>query len=203
LYDHTAQQLFLRLAALILLIAVQGGAVAAAAVALGDKGVRHDGRLSLNPLTHLDLIGLVSALFFSIGWAKTVAIEPAALRGGRAALLLPVVAGFLATLGLVLLLVVARAALLPLLPDSAAETLYAFVTVAGPLGIAFALANLLPLPPFTGGLLLLAVKPDSARLLRRAQLYAGLLVLALSAFGLLQGLVAPAERPLAWLLLRQ
>ena len=47
------------LCALILFIAVQGGAVATAAVALGDKGVRHDGRLSVNPLIHLDLIGLL------------------------------------------------------------------------------------------------------------------------------------------------
>ena len=202
MYDFTLQQLAYRLVALILAIALHGAAVAATAVMLGDKGVRHDGRLSLNPLPHLDLIGLVSALFFSIGWVKPLAIDPAALRGGRAALVPIVLVGCAAILALTALLVFLRALLLPLLPYSGGESFYAFVTIAGPLWIAFALANLLPFPPFTGGLLLLAVKPGSTRLLRRAQLYAGLLMLLLAAFGLLQRLLAPAEAWLGALLLR-
>lgn len=203
MYGYTAQQLVLRLAILLLVLAVQGGAVAATAAALGDKGVRHDGRCTLNPLSHLDLIGLLSALFFSIGWVKPIAIDERALRGGRAALLLPLLAGFVAILALVPLLLVLRAALLPLLPETAAQTLFALVTVAGPLAFSFALANLLPLPPFSGALLLQAASPALARSLMRSPILAGLLMLGLAWSGLLGSLLAPAEGLLAGLLLRQ
>jgi len=202
LYDYTLQQLLLRLAILLPILAVHGGAVAATAAALGDKGVRHDGRCTLNPMVHLDLIGLLSALFFSVGWVKPIAIDEAALRGGRPALLLPVVAGFGAVVALVPLLLFLRAALLPHLPETGAETLFALVTVSGPLAISFALANLLPLPPFTGGLLLQAASPALARLLIRARTVAGLLMLALAWFGLIGRLLAPGEALLAGLLLR-
>jgi Zn-dependent protease len=203
LYDYTAQQLVLRLAIVLLLIALQGGAVAATAAALGDKGVQHDGRRTLSPLPHLDLIGLLSALFFGVGWIKPIAIDARLLRGGRAALPLPVLAGFLAILALVPLLLALRAALLSSLPDTAAQTLFAFVTAAGPLAISFALGNLLPLPPFTGGLLLQAVSPSLARALWRMPILAGLVMLGLAWLGLFGSLLAPVERWLGLMLLRQ
>ena len=191
MYDYTLQQLVLRLAILLLLVAVEGWAIAATAEALGDKGIAHDGRRTLNPLAHLDLLGLATALFFSAGWVKPIAIEERSLRGGRFALLLPVLAGCAAAIGLLLLVLVVRALLLPLLPDTQARTLFALGTVAGPLILAFALANLLPLPPFAGALLLQALSPALARPLRRLHLPAGLAMLALAWLGVFDRLLAP------------
>lgn len=203
MYDYTLQQLVLRLAILLLILSVHGAAVAGAAAALGDKGVRHDGRCTLNPLAHLDLVGLLSALLFSVGWVKPIAIDARALRGGRAALLLPVLAGFGAILALVPVLLFLRALLLPHLAETGADTLFALVSAAGPLAISFALANLLPLPPFTGGLLLQAASPHLARPLIGARIVTGLVMLALAWLGLIGRLLAPAEALLAGLLLRQ
>jgi hypothetical protein len=56
LIDYTLQQIVLRLLAMVF-IAVHGVAVAGTACALGDPGPRYDGRLTANPLAHLDVLG--------------------------------------------------------------------------------------------------------------------------------------------------
>src|SRR5262249_49317916 len=76
LIDFTLQELVSRLCAFVAIAGVRGAAIAAAACALGDQGPRHDGRLRLNPLAHLDLLGTVSGVLFSVGWAKPVAVDP-------------------------------------------------------------------------------------------------------------------------------
>ena len=70
--DYSLQQLGLRLAAYVFIGTVHGFAVAASAVALGDEGPRHDGRLSVNPLAHLDVIGTASGVLFSAGWIRPI-----------------------------------------------------------------------------------------------------------------------------------
>src|SRR5258708_22939023 len=81
--DLTLQQLVLRLIAYVFIAAVHGLAVAAVAVAMGDQGPRYDGRLRLNPLAHLDIIGTASGALFSVGWIRPIAIDPLELRLGR------------------------------------------------------------------------------------------------------------------------
>jgi hypothetical protein len=197
-YDLTAQQFGLRLAGLVLLIAVQGGAVAAVAVLLGDRGPRHDGRLTLNPVAHLDLLGLLSGLVFSLLWTKPVAVDPAALRGGRAALVAVVLGPFVAVLALVPLLGLLRRLVLPLLSDTLSQSVFALIDVTDTLCLWCALVNLLPLPPFVGAQLLTALGLRWTRL----QGAAGFVVLVLAAAGLVGTLLAPAESVLAGLLLR-
>ena len=50
---------------------------------LGDPTPKYEGRLSLNPLRHLDLIGTLCLLFFHMGWAKPVRINTAYYRNKR------------------------------------------------------------------------------------------------------------------------
>src|SRR6516165_496890 len=114
----------MRLCAVLFVSALQGAAMAAAACVLGDQGPRHDGRLTLNPLAQLDLLGGFVALVFSIGCAKWIAIDPRELRRGRIDLVLVIVAGLAAILLGVLALRLVRPLLLPLLPDTAAATAF-------------------------------------------------------------------------------
>ncbi len=53
------------------------------ALKCGDTTARDMGRLSLNPLRHLDLVGTVSMFLMGIGWAKPVPVNPACFRNGR------------------------------------------------------------------------------------------------------------------------
>jgi Zn-dependent protease len=197
LLDFTLNQLVLRLCALVFIAGVHGTAVAAAACALGDQGPRYDGRLRLNPLVHLDLLGTLSGVLFSVGWAKPVAIDPAAVRPGRIGLVLIVIAGTAATLLSALVLVLVRPMLLPMLADTASQTLFALIETIGQLSLWFALVNLLPVPCLTGGHLFTALMPAWRDILRRSQPYTAVLLTVLAGFGVVTGTLGGAYRVLA------
>jgi Zn-dependent protease len=195
--DLTLQQLGLRLVAFVFVATVHGIAVSAAAVAMGDQGPRYDGRLSLNPLAHLDLVGMVCAMLFPVGWIKPVAIDPFALRTGRIGLAIVVAGGVGATLLSALALGLARPLILPLLPDTASTTAFALIDFVIALSLWFTLVNLLPLPPFTGAHLLAIAAPAYGKVLTRIAPYAGL-VLAVAAWsGIIATALGPAYRILA------
>jgi Zn-dependent protease len=164
---------------------------------LGDAGPRHDGRLSLNPFAHVDVLGGLSAVLFSIGWIKPVAIDPAQLRPGRVGLVLVVAAGAAATLLCALALRLLRPLLLPLLPDTASALAFALIETTMQLSLWFALVNLLPLPCLTGGHLLTAVAPQWRDAFWRSRLAVAVLLTVLAATGWMTGLLAPAYQVLA------
>jgi Zn-dependent protease len=197
LIDFTPQQLILRLCALLFIAAVHGAVVAGTAVVLGDAGPRHDGRLSLNPFTHLDILGSICGVLFSLGWIKPTAIDPAELRPGRIGLALVVIAATAATLLSALALRLVRPMVLPLLPDTASSVVFALIETTGQLSLWFALCNLLPLPCLTGGHLLNAVAPQWRNVFRWSGLFAAVLLALLAATGWVTGLLAPAYRMLA------
>jgi Zn-dependent protease len=192
--DFTLSQLLMRACAALLIATLQGSAIAMAAGALGDAGPKHDGRLSIDPLRHVDLLGGAVAVIFAIGWGRWVAIDPRALRHGRLDLLLVVVAGFVAIMLGVLGLRFARPFLLPLLPDTAAATAFALIQTSIELGLWFALFGLLPLPPLAGGHLLVAVLPTLRDRLLGIELFLGLLLAVLVAAGVVTRALDPAFR---------
>ena len=54
-----------------------------AAYLMGDNTARYNGRLSLNPMAHLDIVGTLCLLLFHFGWAKPVPINPSNFRNQR------------------------------------------------------------------------------------------------------------------------
>ena len=197
LIDFTLSQLVMRVVAVLFVSTLQGFAVAAAAVALGDAGPRHDGRLSINPLQHVDWIGGAVALVFAVGWSRWVAIDPQALKRGRLGFLLVVAAGFLVTLLGLAFLKWLRPFVLPLLPDTAAAAAFELVRTTIELGVWFALVGLLPLPPLAGGQLLIAALPKLHGRLDRIVLPLGVLVAVLIATGVITRVLDAPYRLLA------
>jgi len=155
--ELTIQLVILRLLAGLIIATVQGLTIAAAAVLLGDNGPRYDKRLTLSPLSHVDIVGLASIMLSGFGWSKPVAIEMAKLRCGRWGLVLVVLAGNAALLAVGYLLLLLIIPMLTLLPYTAGITAAAFVRVAARLCVWTALFALLPLPPLAGAHLLAAV----------------------------------------------
>jgi Zn-dependent protease len=192
--DFTLSQLLMRACAVLLVSTLQGWAMAMAAGALGDAGPEHDGRLTIDPLRHVDMLGGAVALIFSIGWARWMAVDPRALRHGRFDLLLVVGAGFAAIVLGVLGLRFVRPLLLPLLPDTAAATAFALIQTIIELGLWFALFGLLPLPPLAGGHLVIAIAPKLRERLPGMQLFLGLILTALVASGAVTGALDPTYR---------
>lgn len=159
---------------------------------LGDPGPRLAGRLTLNPLAHLDFLGTVMLLLLGIGFARPVMVDPSrfrdpvrdmmrvALAGPVANLLLAVLAAFL----LRSLPVVAPRSLLP------SPFLYQFLFVAVRLNVALALFNLIPIPPLDGSRILRAFVGWRTRaLVDTLEPYGFLLVLLLGYMGWLGTLV--------------
>ena len=200
--DLTLQQIVLRFFALVLIVGVHGAVVAATACALGDQGPRYDGRLKLSPLAHLDLLGFVSGVLFSIGWIKPVAIDPAALRIGRIGLVLVVAAAAIAVLVFAELLQLLRPLLLPFLNDTASTLTFGLIETIGQLGIWFALINLFPTPPLTGSHLLTAFIPRAGEFMQRYHIYFALTLTALAATGLITRALEPVYRLIAQIILR-
>ena len=194
--DYSLQQLVLRLAAMVFIAGVHGIAVAGTACALGDPGPRYDGRLTPNPLRHLDVLGTLAGVF-SAGWIRPIAIDPAELRIGRAGLVVIVFAGAAATLASVVILRLARPHLLPLLSDTTSALAFAFIETIGELSLWFALVNLLPLPPLTGAHLLVAVVPAWRDRLRRSQPYMAVLLAGLAVAGVFTRALGPIYALLA------
>jgi Zn-dependent protease len=139
---------------------------ALAADASGDPTPRLAGRVSLNPVRHLDLLGsvvlpltafLVSGGTLLFGWAKPVSFEPSAFRKPRMGLALTAVAGPAANL-----VTGSAAAVIYGMTHSfsiANQLLFAFAAVSLTM---FALNLLIPVPPLDGSLVLAAMLPMRA-----------------------------------------
>jgi Zn-dependent protease len=194
LSELTLQSIGFRLLALVLIAAVQGLAVAGAAVLLGDRGPKYDGRLTIAPTSHVDLVGAVSMILFGLGWAKPVAIDARQFRTGRIGIVVVVLAGFVAVLVLAALFAALVRPALTTLPLTAGVGTAAFLRTAGSLAVWFALFGLVPIPPLVGGLL---VEAAGVRVSRQAR---GILAAALFvavATGWARQLLGPAYAALA------
>ncbi len=195
--------LALILSALIILVLLLGVAFpvhelahAAAARYLGDDTAEQLGRITLNPLAHLDPWGTLLFALTGFGWAKPVPVNHYRLRGDpRWSFALVALAGPASNL----LLAVLFAALFRSF-SAIAET--GFISgvaqialfVAVQLNIFLALFNLIPVPPLDGSRLLAALLPEQGQMwMDRLERYGFLILFALAATGLLGQLIsAPA-----------
>lgn len=140
----------------------------AAAYALGDPTAKREGRLSLNPLRHLDPVGsilLPLVLFltgspFLAGWAKPVPINPHNFKDSRWGSFKVAIAGpvsnFILAIFFGLFLRFLNANFSP--PPEAVMAIFSFVVQ---INIMLALFNLIPIPPLDGHWMLFAFLPDS------------------------------------------
>lgn len=121
----------------------------------GDYTPRMNGRLTLNPLAHLDPLGTLMLLFSFFGWAKPVPINPYALqRRSPAAPMLVALAGPMSNLLLaVLVAVIYRLVPIVFGVSGVSQTMFTiqtFLSLFGSINIALMLFNLIPLPPLDG-----------------------------------------------------
>jgi Zn-dependent protease len=155
----------------------------------GDPTARLLGRLTINPLRHLDPIGTLALLVFGFGWAKAVPVNPGNLRRERRDMIWVALAGPGANLALAIFcaLVLRWGALLAASPAAAGAAFLEPVTLMAAFGlyinVILALFNLLPIPPLDGGRVLVSLLPVKlAATVRRVEPF-GLLLLLFLIFG--------------------
>ena len=187
----------------IFAITIHEAAHGYAARALGDRTAESLGRLSLNPLRHIDPVGtvIVPGLLlalggFLFGWAKPVPVNFNNLRQPRRDMALVAVAGPLSNAAQALL----WALLLKLLLQSGAQSGvvlgFTQMAVAGiVVNLILMVLNLLPLPPLDGGRVLTGLVPEAlARKLDRIEPYGFFILLGLLAIGWLGVIMGPGLR---------
>lgn len=197
------------------LLAITGHEVAHGWVARmrGDDTAASLGRLSLNPLRHIDPIGtiLVPGLLlftagFLFGWAKPVPVDWRKLRSPRRDMALVAIAGPLANLAMAL--VWALLTQLAVVFYEYAPTVLSPLIFAGVAGISIntvlMVLNLFPLPPLDGGRVATGLLPLAiARPLARAEPWGLVIIIALFVSGALGSIIGPVLLPLmhvgAWL----
>ena len=135
---------------------------AAVATLQGDPTARSQGRLTLNPIVHLDPLGSIAVLIAGFGWARPTPVTPARLRYRRIGMVMVALAGPAANLVLALAAAIALRILYPtgaaaLSDDFSAKLLGGLILWNVLLGV----FNLLPIPPLDGSTLLTILLPPS------------------------------------------
>ena len=137
---------------------------------LGDPTAKYMGRLSLNPVKHIDPIGAICMLIAHFGWAKPVPIDITNFKHPKRDLAISAIAGPLSNLLLGFIGCFFYVLTINLLPDRVdsrfayemIRILVSFVYYFGWLNISLALFNLLPIPPLDGSKILYAFLPPKA-----------------------------------------
>lgn len=144
---------------------------------LGDHRPRAMGRLTLNPIPHIDPIGALMLLIAGFGWAKPVLVNPYALRDGPRSMALVAAAGPAANL----VVAVGFAIIFRLLDTAGMEQGFVVNLVANVvlLNVLLAAFNIIPIPPLDGYNVVLAfLPPRTAMTFQRYAPY-GVMVLLL------------------------
>jgi Zn-dependent protease len=161
---------------------------------MGDPTAKSLGRLSLNPLKHLDPMGTIMLFIFGFGWAKPVPVNFNQLRDRHKGMILVSSAGIITNMILAFIaLFLSR--LLSLSPSSMpAVLLYYFAQI----NIILAAFNLIPLPPLDGSKILMGfTSPSVQDFLFRLERYGFFIIIALLYFGVLD----PVIRFFEWMIL--
>lgn len=173
----------LRAAAVLLCLSVHETCHGLAALVLGDPTAKARHRLSLNPLRHIDWLGLAMMFVAGFGWAKPVPVNPNYFKKPKQGMAVTALAGPASNFLLALLaMLISRLIYLYAPYNPVWQTVFDFClyTVA-PLSIGLGLFNLLPLPPLDGSKVLAMFLPDRAYAVwMRYERYGMLVLLALS-----------------------
>lgn len=193
------QQYMLRAVAILLVVTLHGFLLAGLARLFGDEGTKHDGRLSLNPMVHVDLAGAIAAILYRLGWMRPMRIDADELRGGRTSLVLVALLACALTVLVALVAQLLKPLISITIPGNAGLTVQSILTSFGRIGIWFGLVNLLPITPLTGGHILTAISPKAGGWLNRHLLWPTIAVALLVVSGLAVRMIAPVYRLLAQL----
>ena len=150
---------------------------------LGDNTAKNMGRLTLNPIKHIDIFGLIMMVVFKFGWAKPVPVNMRNFKNPKHDMAITALAGPLSNV--LICCVVLFIYGLVYLPCNLAGTefagslLYA-VYITAYLSIALAICNIIPMPPLDGSQVLFSLMSDEGYMkLMRYERYGMLLLLAL------------------------
>ncbi len=166
----------------------------------GDPTARDQGRLTLNPLKHLDPLGTLAFFIIKIGWAKPVPVNPNYFKNPRKDMLWVALAGPAVNLALAIISAICTkivwfiAASIPYSPLAKAilvplnQVLIASVWI----NLVLCIFNFLPIPPLDGSKILAGIlPPDMARSYASVERYGFVIIILLAFTGILSKMIMP------------
>lgn len=158
---------------------------------LGDVSQKESGRLSLNPINHIDPIGLISMIFFGFGWAKPVQVNPYMFKDRKNGMIQSAVAGPLANLILgfiftILMMLTIKTGMA--FNGAIGNYLYTFCMYSILMNVGLGVFNLIPIPPLDGSKILMGVlDEDTYFRIMQYERYIALVMIAILMLGVLDG----------------
>ena len=192
--NRTIQQIILLAPPFLLALTFHELAHGYVAWRLGDPTARNAGRLTMNPLKHLDPLGVIAFVIMKIGWAKPVPIDPRYFKDPQKGMLLVALAGpganvLLAIASAILVQVLIR---LPIIPMFILQPLAGMLVASVWINIMLAVFNCLPIPPLDGSKVLMGILPlEAARTYARLEPFGFIILLALFYTGIIPRIIGP------------
>jgi len=181
----------------ITLIALTGHEFAHAWVSskLGDPTPKYEGRLSLNPLAHLDLVGTILMILTGFGWAKPVSVNPMYYKDRKKGMALTAIAGPISNFIMAFLAVLIGTGLLAL--GNALNWSYGVMSLINTVfyllafrNLCFMVFNLIPIPPLDGSKVLGLFIPNRTYYkILQYERYAIILIMVLSLSGAFSSII--------------
>ena len=144
---------------------------------LGDPTAKHMGRISLNPLVHLDLFGTIAILLIGLGWGKPVQINERNFKNPRLGSAITSLAGPLSNFGIVIIFLTFIR--LGFITNTILLPVFATIVLVNIILMVF---NLIPIPPLDGSKVLYYFLPRSVDIVK-LEMYGPFVILMLFIFG--------------------
>ncbi len=164
---------------------------------LGDPTAKMAGRLSLNPLRHLDPLGTLMLFLFGFGWAKPVPINMNYLRDRRKGMIMVSAAGITANV----LLATTALFLSRFLSPASGEATKLILYYLAQINIILAAFNLIPIPPLDGSKILMGFMPEKMQYqFSRLEPYGFFIIIGLLYSGVLDPVIAFLRGLILWVI---
>ncbi len=148
---------------------------------LGDETAKTQGRLSLNPLRHIDPLGLLMLIVVGFGWARPVSVNMYNFKNPKRDMAITALAGPVSNILLAfVLLIIDRMLLSAFTFRTGGFTIHTFITTTAQISVYLGVFNLIPIPPLDGSKVLFSILPNSLyNMLMRYERYGMVLLIFL------------------------
>lgn len=164
---------------------------------LGDYGQKENGRLTLNPLRHLDPVGTLCLIFFGFGWAKPVQVDPYFYRNKKDGMIWTAMAGPLMNFIVAFVFVIIYLLFIRFgwfYKNGFTFYLFNLMIVTATYNVGLGVFNLIPIPPLDGSKILMGIlKEDTYFKLMQYEMYISFILILVLMSGVLDGPLSHAQ----------
>lgn len=179
------------LPAVLIALSVHEFAHAFVSYKLGDRSQKDNGRLTLNPLKHLDPVGTLCLIFFGFGWAKPVMVDPYFYKNKKEGMIWTAISGSLMNFIVSFIMIIVSMLMIKYhwaYKNDIFNYIFQVVTLCASINVGLGIFNLIPIPPLDGSKILMGVlKEETYFKLMQYEMQLSFILILLLISGFLNG----------------